>query len=322
VDLLVLGGTAFLGRAIAAEAVARGHEVTCLARGSNPVAEGVTFVRADRDEPGGLAAVAGRRWDSAVDVSRQPGQVRRAVAQLVTGHWVFVSTANVYREAAALERGEDSPILDPLVADVMASMTDYGAAKVACEQAVRDSGAPGAIVRAGLIGGPGDVSGRSGYWPWRFANPVGARVIVPDDPDLPCALIDVRDLAAWIVTLAERRVDGTFNATGPTTPLAEVLRVAAVGSTAVALPVPPARLTELGVESWMGPRSLPLWIDDPQARGFATLDTTRARAAGLATRPLADTFADLIGYESAREVPRQAGLTDDEERRLQAELEQ
>ncbi|HZB67558.1 MAG TPA: oxidoreductase, partial [Ornithinibacter sp.] len=114
-------------------------------------------------------------------------------------------------------------------------------------------------------------------------------------------------------------LDGTFNATGPTTTLAEVLTSAAqvAGSPATPLEVPPSLLAELGVASWMGPSSLPLWIDDPQWRGFATLGTARARAAGLRVRPLRDTLRDALAFEEVRDVPRAAGLTDEEERRVQ-----
>src|SRR4051794_21430396 len=95
-ELLVLGGTAFLGRAIARTAVQRGHSVTCAARGTAPAPEGTAFVVVDRDEDAGLRPVSGRTWDAVVDVSRQPGQVRRAVRDLRTHHWVLISSTNVY----------------------------------------------------------------------------------------------------------------------------------------------------------------------------------------------------------------------------------
>ncbi|REJ05003.1 oxidoreductase [Microbacterium bovistercoris] len=322
-DILILGGTAFLGRAIANEAVARGHGVTCLARGTEPAPAGVTFIAADRDEEDGLVGVAGRRWDAVIDVSRQPGQVRRAVRDLDTRHWVFVSTGNVYAAFDRPEQSEDSPLLEPLECDVMESMEDYGPAKVACERAVSGATASATIVRSGLIGGPGDASGRTGYWPWRFASPTGDDVIAPDDLGFPVALIDVRDLASWLVTAAEQRIDGVFNATGPKTTLGEVLdasRQVAHSSAALRL-IPLDRMTELGVAEWMGPRSMPLWIADPEWRWFATLGTDRARAAGLVTRPLADTLADTLGYELTREVPRQAGLADEEEREVRRALD-
>ena len=316
--LLVLGGTAWLGRTVAEEAVARGHDVTCLARGSAPPPDGVRFVVADRDVDDGLAEVAGKAWGAVVDVSRQPGQVRRAVRDLTAHHWVFVSTGNVYAAFAEVEQGEDSPLRGPLDGDVMEDMETYGEAKVACEAAVRGGGSTATIVRSGLIGGPGDWSGRTGYWPWRFAHPLGDEVVVPAALDFPCALVDVRDLAAWLVLAAEQRLDGVFNATGPTTTLGDVLAAAAAvsGSSARPRPVPVERLRELDVQGWMGPASLPLWIDDPDWRGFATMDTTRARAAGLTTRPLDQTLRDVLAFEETRDEPRRAGLTDDEERRV------
>jgi len=316
-ELLVLGGTAFLGHEIARRAVAAGHHVTCLARGSAPVPVGADFVPADREDDTGLSAVADRRWDCVVDVARQPGHVRRAVRDLTTEHRVFVSTANVYADFSAIEQPETATLLPPLVADGMASDEDYGPAKVAGERTVLASG-PAAVVRAGLIGGPGDWSGRSGYWPWRFAHPVGPEVVVPDDLGFPCALVDVRDLAAFVVGLAERRVAGVFNATGPTTDLRSVLAVAArvAGSTARPRPVAADRLRELGIGPWMGDSSLPLWIDDPAWRGFATLDTRRARAEGLVIRPLEETLADVLVWEERRDTPRRCGLSDEDERRV------
>ncbi|MFH7323448.1 NAD-dependent epimerase/dehydratase family protein [Aeromicrobium sp. JJY06] len=320
-ELLVLGGTAFLGREIARTALARGHRVTCAARGSSAPPDGAAFVRVDRDEEDGLAPLAGRRWDGVIDVARQPGHVRRAVRDVGADHRVLVSSGNAYADFSSIEQSEDAATLPPLEADTMASDEDYGAAKVACEQAVLAAG-PAAVVRSGLIAGPGDWSGRTGYWPWRLAHPVGPEVVVPDELDFPCAMVDVRDLAVWIVDLAERQVGGVFNATGPTTDLGSVLDVAArvAGSAATRRRVPVERLRELGIGHWMGPASLPLWIDDPKWRGFATLDTRRARAEGLVTRPLEDTLADTLAWEETRTEPRRCGLTDDEERRVLAAL--
>ncbi|QVQ51489.1 epimerase [Spiractinospora alimapuensis] len=322
-EILLLGGTAFLGRHIAVAAAARGHEVTCVARGSNPAPDGIELVVADRDEDQGLAPVGGHHWDAVIDVSRQPGQVRRAVRDLHCSHWVFVSSGNVYADFSALEQDERSAVRAPLEGDVMEDMSSYGESKVACEAAIRSAGSSSTIVRSGLIGGPDDDSGRSGYWPWRFAHSTGDDVIVPDDPGFPCAMIDVRDLAAWIVSAAEQRLDGVFNATGPTISLGEVLAVSAQAarSQVPARPVPAARLAELGVGCWMGPASLPLWIDKPDWRGFATLDTTRARANGLVTRPLLDTLRDALAYENRRGGARRTGLDDAEERRVRAALD-
>ncbi len=113
-----------------------------------------------------------------------------------------------------------------------------------------------------------------------------------------------------------------YNATGPTTTLGEVLETSkrVARSTAMVRPVPLDVLRANAVADWMGPKSMPLWIDDPEWRYFATLDTRRARAAGLVTRPLDETLADTLAYEEARDVPRGAGLTDDDERELRLGL--
>lgn len=256
-----------------------------------------------------------------MDLARQPGQVRRAV-RLAAGHRVFVSTANVYARFDTAAPPETAELLDPLAADAMTSMGEYGAAKVACEQAVLAAPIGATVVRAGLIGGATDPSGRSGYYPWRFANPTGPDVLVPPDPTFPVAMIDVRDLAAFVVLAAEERIEGVFNATGLTHSLEDALALAAAvtGSTAVARPVPAEVLGRLQVGAWMGPRSLPWWIDDPAWRHFATMDTSAARAQGLWTRPLQETLAAALATESAR-TPREAGLTDDEERALRSALD-
>lgn len=323
-EILVLGGTALLGRAIATSALERGHAVTCLARGTSTAPEGVVFISSDRDDDDGLEPVKGNLWDAVIDVSRQPGQVRRAVRELTTSHWVFISSGNVYADFSSIEQDEDARVRGPLEGDVMADMSTYGEAKVACEDAVRGSSGSATIVRSGLIGGPGDWSGRTGYWPWRFAHPTGDDVIVPDDPDFPCAMIDVRDLAAWIVDVAEQHVDGTFNATSPTVAFHAVMSAAAdvADSAAQPRPVSAATLAELDIGAWMGPASLPLWIDDPAWRGFATMNTDRAQAAGLVTRPLSDTLVDALEYENQRTEPRQAGLTDEEEVKARVALSQ
>ncbi len=325
----MLGGTAWLGGTVAAQAAALGHEVVCLARGSSgAVPAGTRLVQADRDDPQTLDAVAGERWDAVVDVARQPGHVRRAAAALepVAARYLLVSTGNVYADQRTLGQDEGAPLLQPLAADAMGSMDDYGPAKVACEQAVLDSFGPDRtlVARAGLIGGPGDRSGRSGYWPWRFAHPSNeaGRVLVPDALDRPTAVIDVRDLAAWLVGCAERGTAGVFDAVGPALPLGEHLESArsVAGGDASSVPADEQWLADHGVEEWMGPRSLPLWLRDPDWWGMNARTGDRARAAGLVHRPLTETYADLLVWEQDRPNPHGAGLTDDEERELLAAL--
>ena len=325
--LLILGGTAWLGGTIAAIAVGHGHAVTCLARGSgNSPPAGAEFVRADRDAPEAYAAVAQRDWDAVIDVSRQPGQVRGAAAAMAgrARHFTFVSSASVYADHGTPGTAEDAGLLPPLHGDVMDSMEVYGEAKVACEQHVlaHFGRKRSLIVRSGLIAGPGDETGRTGYWPLRFARPAGddGRVLVPEAPDLATQVVDVRDLAAWIVDATVRGVSGIFNAMGNALPLAEHLAEArgVAGHTGPLVAADQDWLLAHGVQPWMGAKSLPLWLPLPEYAGFSSRSTAAAKAAGLSLRPLRETLADTLAWELERgaDRTRAAGLSADEERDL------
>jgi nucleoside-diphosphate-sugar epimerase len=252
-----------------------------------------------------------------LDVGRDPVHVRGVVAALDADRSVFVSTGNVYADPATPHLDEHGPLLDPdgTPADPGEA---YGMGKVACERAILDAfGDRALIARAGLIGGPGDTSGRSGYWPWRFAHPSGDAVLVPDAADRPTELIDVRDLASWLVRGAEEGLGGVFNAVGEEVPLGEHLAAARSGTDVRAVEAPEAWLAEQGVAEWAGPRSLPLWLADEGWQGFAARDGSRARAAGLEHRPLAETLRDVLAWEEAQPAhPHGAGLTDEDERAL------
>ncbi len=222
--LLVLGGTLFLSHAVAQEAVARGHDVTCAARGaSGPVPEGARHVLLDRAAPDWTALEDD--WDSVVDVGRTPSWVASALDALVDRipHWVFVSSISVYADHATPGGSQDTlPLLAPVTEDIEQDTPDrYGASKVGCEQLVQSRAGEWLVVRPGLIAGPGDPSGRFGYWPERLAE--GGEVLAPESPDRPAQLIDVRDLAAWIVSCAEHRQTGVYDATGHVTGLGDLL---------------------------------------------------------------------------------------------------
>ena len=325
--LLVLGGTAWLGRYVATTAVERGHQVGCLARGESGAApRGAVFTRADRDGADAYREVARGEWDVVIDVSRQPGQVRRAVTALAgcSGSFVFVSSANVYADYATPGADENAALLPPLEGDVMASMETYGQAKVRCERHVLAGfGADRCLIaRVGLIGGPGDTFDRTGYWPVRFRRPAAddGSVLVPDVPSLATQVIDVRDLASWLVDTGERRLNGVFNVLGETTPLPAHLALAreVAGHTGPVVAASQDWLIAHDVQPWMGERSLPLWLPMPEYAGFSSRDGSAARAAGLTTRSLAETLADTLAWELGRDVsrPRNAGLSDDDERHL------
>lgn len=329
--LLLLGGTAWLGRCAAATALELGHDVTCLARGgSGEPADGVTLLRADREEPGAYDEAAGHEWDAVIDVAMQPGRVRGAVEALArcSRTFAFVSSASVYADDDTPGADERAPVKTALEGDVMKTMESYGEAKVACEQHVLRGYGPerSLIVRPGLIGGPGDISDRTGYWPLRFSRPVSddGSVLVPDAPHLSTQVLDVRDLALWLVESAASGRSGTFNAMGDPWPLPAHLQMAreVAGHTGPLAEVDQDWLLAHDVEPWMGKRSLPLWLPLPDYAGFGARSTTAARAAGLEPRPLGETLADTLAWEveTSPDRARKAGLSADDERALLQEL--
>jgi nucleoside-diphosphate-sugar epimerase len=312
--LLILGGTQFLGRAIAAHACAAGHDVICAARGvAGAVPHGARFIRLDRDDPDGLAPLADEAFDAVVDVSRHPGPVRRAVAALKSRsrHWTFVSTVSVYSDNRTPgQRADTAPLRAPTAREIEHCTEEtYGQAKVACEQAV---GANAFICRPGLVAGPEDPTGRFTYWPARLAR--GGEVLVGGTPDDAVQLIDVRDLARWIVLAAETRLTGTFDAVGPPMTRGEFLAQCAdgVGAFCTFTWVDRAFLERHEIKRWSGPRSLPLWLPLPDFAGFNTRDTSPARAVGLTVRPLAETARDTLTWARATDG-KVIGLTANEE---------
>jgi 2'-hydroxyisoflavone reductase len=305
VRLLVLGGTKFLGRAVAEAALVAGHELTLFTRGQTnpdlfPEAE---HLRGDRN--GDLRALEGRSWDAVVDPSGYVPRIVRASAELLANaveHYTFVSSISVYQGFPQPGSDESAPVVeldDPRTEDVQAH---YGGLKVLCERVLEDV-LPGraAMVRAGLIVGPHDPTDRFTYWVRRFA--AGGTVLAPGRPDRQVQFVDVRDLGEWIVRLAEGRVAGTFNATGPVPPLTmgELLETCARvgGADTEIVWVDEGFLLEREVGPWM---ELPLWIPetDEEHALMQEVDVSRAVAAGLRFRPVEETVRDTLAWASAQ----------------------
>jgi 2'-hydroxyisoflavone reductase len=321
VKVLILGGTLFLGRHLVEAALARGDEPTIFNRGrTNPVLfPEVERLRGDRDRD--LGALAGRSWDAVIDTSaRVPRWVREfaAVASDGSAHYTFVSSISVYADTSEPGTNESAPV-HSLADETTEEITDaetYGALKALCERAAEDLFPGRALsVRPGLIVGPYDDSGRFTYWVHRIA--AGGPVLAPEPRDQPVQLIDVRDLAAWMLAMAERRAVGIFNATGPARPLTmeEMLEeiVSATGSSAELVWVEERALTDAGVEAWS---DLPLWLApnvDPKHAGFTSIDVSKALGTGLAFRPLSETIRDTLAH--AEPTP-DAGLDPEREREL------
>lgn len=321
-EILILGGTQWLGRELAREALRRGHAVTSLARGeAGEVAEGSAFVAADRSEPGAYDAVADREWDAVIDVTRQPGFARRAAADLAprSAHWTFISSCNVY--AAQDEPGavESAELMAPLDGDESSAET-YGEAKSAIEAAYREAlGDRLLVIRPGLIVGPGDASGRGGYWVARAARSDDP-MLVPDILDDAVQAIHIDDLVAFTLDAVERRLTGAFNAVGERTTFGDWLERsrALAGHEGEVVAVSPEWLAEQGVAEWSGPESLPLWIIDPEWRAFLDRSNAAALAAGLRLRPLDQVLQDILEWERSQGLDRErgAGLSADREREL------
>jgi 2'-hydroxyisoflavone reductase len=289
--LLVLGGTKFLGRAAVEIALARGHEVTLFNRGQTnpelfPEAE---KLRGDRD--GDLSALEGREWDAVIDPSGFVPRIVRASAELLrgsVGHYLFVSSGSVYAEPYVPGYDESAPTVELEDPDSEEVLRDYGALKAACEDVVREVFPEAHTnVRAGLLVGPHDGSGRFTYWPLRGS--LGGDVLAPGPPDHLTQFIDVRDIAAWMVDASERGLSGTFNVTGEPVALATVLEKCGISEPVW---VDEAFLLEQGVGPWM---ELPLWIPSTEA-AFLQMSVAKAVAAGLSFRPAQETASDTLAW--------------------------
>jgi 2'-hydroxyisoflavone reductase len=301
--LLVLGGTVFVGRHVVETAVARGHEVTLFNRGmTNPdLFPDLEFLEGDRD--GDLDALRERTWDAVIDTSGELPQQVWDTAQLLAEaveHYTLLSSILVYPDFSIKGLNEDSLVdmLRPGETPKAMGLSTFGALKVMSERAAEAS-LPGRAlaVRAGLPVGLYDFTDRMAYWPRRVGQ--GGEVLAPGTPDRPVQFIDARDLAAWMVRMAEEREPGVFNAVGPDTVLTmeaflETCRDV-TGSDSTFTWVDDAFLLERDVRPLL---DLPLWIPAEQA-GTYTIDNRKAIAAGLTFRPLAETLHDVLRESEA-----------------------
>ncbi|HEX5715323.1 MAG TPA: epimerase [Thermoanaerobaculia bacterium] len=288
--LLLLGGTRFVGRHFAEEALARGHDLTLFHRGqTNPgLFPGARELLGDRD----LALPSGRwrRWDTVLDFCGYvPRQVRKAAAEIEADRYVFISSISVYADFSVRGLTEDSPVKQPPKGQERTeevTPATYGWLKALCERELDESRS--LIVRPGILVGPHDYTGRFTYWPWRVAQ--GGEVQAPGRPGRPVQLLDARDLAGWLLKMVEKGRTGTFNAPGP----GRVLTMGELLETCREVTGSDATFT------WVDGNDLdlPLWIPEEKS-GFDSVDNGKARAEGLAFRPLADTIRDTLAWVEA-----------------------
>ena len=341
-NLLLLGGTIFLGRHIVEASLQRGHQVTLFNRGQhNPdLFPQVEKLRGDRTIESDLQALSSRQWDAVIDTCGYIPRIVRLSAQALAGavrHYTFISSISAYAEPPTPGMDENAPLArlaDESVEEITGET--YGGLKVLCEQAAA-AVLPGRalLIRPGLIVGPHDPSDRFTYWPARVQR--GGAILAPGRPDAPVQIIDARDLAEWIIDLVECRQTGIYNATGPAYPLTmgEVLetcrqvsgQVESAGRTLFAgRTLSPGR-TESAF-SWVSDEfllaqgvipftELPLWLP-PEAVAMSQVSIARALSAGLTFRPLAATIADTLAWDAARpaDAPRKNGLAPEREAAL------
>ncbi len=301
--ILVIGGTHFVGRAFTEAAIARGHSLTLFHRGKTggdlfPEAE---HVLGDRD--GDLARLHGE-WDAVVDSCGYFPRVVSASAERLAPRahrYLFVSTVSVYASLARPGLVEGSPlgtIEDESIEEITAE--SYGPLKVLCEKAVEDH-FPGRamIVRPGLIVGPHDPTDRYGYWPQRALR--SGEALAPGRPERLVQVIDVGDLADFMLTLLEGGTAGTYNCVGDLHPMGELLDACAgaAGSDVRWTWLSDAFLESQEVAPWS---DLPLWVPDlhPEIGGIFAVDNSRAKSAGLALRPVAETVKRTLDWLKTR----------------------
>ena len=309
--ILIIGGTAFVGRHIAQAASDRGHDLTLFHRGKTgaDLFPQATHLSGDRDES--LSALSAGAWDATIDTCAYfPRQVRSLAAQLRGrgGRYVYISSVSAYSPSVPPGYDESAPLADIDDADAT-EVTDanYGGLKVACEQAGAELFGPETtIIRPTYVIGPYDRTYRFTWWVDRIAR--GGTVLAPGDPADPIQLIDARDQGSWIVSLLERSVTGTFHAVGTAPPFGFGDMLAAI-----AAEVAPegTRLTwadsDFLVAAGVDGAALPLWGEgDASAANMMTANPAAAFAAGLTSRPLSQTIAD-IRAEAGRPGARTPG---------------
>lgn len=330
-NILILGGTGFIGPHIIEAALARGHTMTMFNRGKThpELFPDVEKLRGDRD--GKLDALKGRSWDAVIDTSGYVPRIVKMSAELLAPNvkqYIFVSSISVYAQGAAPANADETAplekLLDPNSEDIRGNdFKNYGALKALSEQAA-EAAMPGRVanIRPGLIVGPGDRTGRFTHWPWRLSQ--GGDVLCPGDGSTPVQWIDGRDLAAWIIHLVEKNIVGTMNALGPEKPITmkEVITACneAAGNKATPVWVDWEFLKKHDVVPWM---EMPMWIPLEEDPGFGTTSNARALKAGIRFRPVGETAKDTLAWlatlpEDERTKFRSSGIARDKEDKILA----
>ena len=307
-NILILGGTQFVGRTLTEITRARGHQVTLFNRGktNQTLFSDVETLIGDRD--GGLDLLHGRSWDAVIDTCGYLPRLVRDSGQLLqhsVKQYVFISSISVFASMASADQDEgtslgEMPNGDNSVEEINGET--YGPLKVLCEQVLHELYPENhLIIRPGLITGPYDHTDRFGYWPWRLSR--GGDVLVPGRPERPIQHIDVRDLATWLLKMVEQTQHGTYNATGPAT--TQTMGDLIAACQALSKEKGPVHwldeqfLLDQEVTPW---QELPFWIPElnEESHGFMRVNCQKAIQAGLTFRPLAETVGDFLAWHNTR----------------------
>jgi 2'-hydroxyisoflavone reductase len=344
--ILILGGTGFLGPACTESALARGHKVTHFNSGRTEerrhavgrpslVPEGVETLYGNRDpnktaadrknegkadaakdpdSPKGLSQLVGGKWDAVIDTSGYFPRMVKASAELLAPNvqqYLFVSTISVYKDVSAPNFDETaavSTLADPTTEEMGKDFANYGGGKALCEKAAEQA-MPGRVtnLRPGFMVGPRDTSGRFIYWPVRAS--LGGTMIVPGAPSDPIQVIDVRDVADWIVHCLEQTIFGTYNVTGPAKPLSmkgmvEGVR-AGTASQVEFVWIENGFLDSNGVQDGQFPLYAP--PTGPSA-GLHRCNCAKALERGLVCRPLPETAKATLDWYQSLPTATQAAI--------------
>ena len=323
-NILIIGGTRFLGRHLVDSALARGHSMTLFNRGkSNPdLFPQVETILGDREHD--MEKLSGRTWDAVIDTCGYVPRIVRLSAvglERSVGRYVFISSISAFANFSKIGMDESDPVgkLEDESVEEITGET-YGPLKALCEKAVQDTfgGNRALIIRPGLIVGPNDPTDRFTYWPVRVAR--GGDVLAPEKPEVPVQIIDVRDLADFTIKLIEENASGIYNATGPKYELTfgQMLETCKkVSSSDAEFKWASVEfLNQNKVAPWS---DMPVWVPDTaEDTGFSRLDVSKAIQAGLEFRPLQDTVRDTIAWADTRpaEYEWRAGLKPEREQEL------
>lgn len=164
--VLVLGGTQFVGRAVAEGLIAHGWDVSILTRGRLPVAYGglIRHYRGDRRDPAGLSELEGESFDAVVDVSAYTAaDVAPVLDALDVGEgarYVLVSSGAVYLPS-------DAPVAEDMPTGENEVWGAYGLGKLEAERLLARKqarlGFALTILRPAYLYGPGNNLYREAY---------------------------------------------------------------------------------------------------------------------------------------------------------------